>query len=1721
MWHLFYHHNFPNVIDNHVAHIIGLSIDDVGSIQVNCVHSSLFLFSFGSSLRNVLVRMVNSFWFTSLILVAIILNSIFLALQDPGLSSARWLQSFLGIADYVFLGLFAVEMVVKIVAYGFIAHSKSYLRVSWNILDCVVVLTGFVALANGIGSGVSALRVFRVLRPLRTVARVRSLRHILTRLMNSMPRMVDVFVLLMFVAWVLDIFGVQLFMGTLHQRCYAEVGDSSNGTRYALILNDTAVCSQSFAGHFCSESSNGVVLPQTCRVDTGAYDRQVLNFDNLFTGFMLTFKIICRDNWPDDFRDLGNAYGEVVFIYFFFATLFAGYFCVNLFIAVLSSAFSKKDSDEVVPPLKGSVSLATVLGATAIGDSMALICLLKPHSHDDGIDFREAPEIIDPFAVEEEETPPESLVRKKQIGPIGRFFRRSGYRPVRRFVCGRPFNIALMILISLNAIVLSFDRLDAPPALESVINISSFVFNIMFLIDAALKLVGLGPSYFRTASNVFDFALCMTSIPDLVAGTSSPYSSLRAFRLVRLLRVARTWKNLQSLLRLVIISLRSVASLSLVALIIIFIYTILGFQLFDAPLADVRFSFTNVFDSFLTVFVIVTGENWAQIMAAVINVDGFWAVLYFISLVFFGNFILTNLFIAIILENFGGDAHGRVDDDDEVEHDFLAHETAAIMAERAARPREVEYHREVIMPVADEGDAWSDGDDGADNGSFHSATEDCSPAAVALRLQRELNTRSGTGAIFHEFATSTANDPTGDHRDQACVGAHVVGDCTVLSLKAEQEIMQLEREQTRRNAEHRARVLASSTIRKLLGSSNVRPKVKNPLAGGLLALQKSDVRKGRKMTLAERAAADLQWHGLKEKAWLCLDPDNCLREKVGRVLKHPVTEYFLVLVTIASSVFLALDNPRLAQTNPGLAAAMNEIDIAFITVFGIEMISKLFALGVFSHKGAYFRSVWNAIDFIVFVTSLLALFNNSFKIGRALRVLRLTNLSFSLRVILTALFSAIPGMGSVFVLCGLLWWIYAVLGVALFKGALYHCSDPSIFAKENCTGTFVQQQQLAFDVANVTMMRRWEPIRESSTFDGIETSLYSLLKLSLSDGWFDIMYMGIDSTSTTTGPRLNNAPHLSLYFVTFMLFGNFFAVNLFVGVLVDRFVKHKKRGEGYSLMTDVQQQWVLAQKVLLRSRIPVTPQCPRNIIRKVCFVISQNPFFDWFFFTLIVLSSILLSMYYYGMPRAFRDALDWTGTAIIVLFTVEMIVKVLALNPKVYWRDAWNRVDITIVVLSWVAFGIGNGTSVVHVFRVARLFLLMRKLKGLQTLFITLFQALPELCNVGIVLTVLYFIFAVVGVEVFGRAEKIAPLSHLLNFDDVGHALMLLYTVTTTEGWGEVTDALRNGRGGGWYAYPFMIIFMILMSWIMMNLLVTVVIDNFSEAEIVEGQDAAFRILDLFRQKWIVHDTTAKQRLNVNVVLKILPTMPNSIWDRSMMAARSRKRQTPWVCMLRQLEKLHIPIDSHDNVLYDDCIASLALRLFSITVEEAIIVSQRTVYGVTWSTNRFSVHHYFAAKLLTKRVRNYIATRRERLLESQLRDLRDQHAIFVEHEVMPLRRSHQEMAQITHWLADKLAEERQKHGEVLVDPPPLPPPRARREARRRATAVAAAAGGGGGRGHFTTDPFGSSATGETTVGSPGSPGRRRELAHGGREVLHVLVCSDDSSAFSSSSEDDS
>ena len=93
---------------------------------------------------------------------------------------------------------YTIEMGFKIAALGFLFNQGAYLRNGWNILDFIIIITGFLPYLISSGVNLNAIRSLRVLRPLRTISTIKSLKQILNTLFDSLPLLKDAIAILLF-----------------------------------------------------------------------------------------------------------------------------------------------------------------------------------------------------------------------------------------------------------------------------------------------------------------------------------------------------------------------------------------------------------------------------------------------------------------------------------------------------------------------------------------------------------------------------------------------------------------------------------------------------------------------------------------------------------------------------------------------------------------------------------------------------------------------------------------------------------------------------------------------------------------------------------------------------------------------------------------------------------------------------------------------------------------------------------------------------------------------------------------------------------------------------------------------------------------------------------------------------------------------------------------------------------------------------------------------------------------------------------------------------------------------------------------------------------------------------------------------------------------------------------------------------------------------------------
>ena len=358
--------------------------------------------------------------------------------------------------------------------------------------------------------------------------------------------------------------------------------------------------------------------------------------------------------------------------------------------------------------------------------------------------------------------------------------------------------------------------------------------------------------------------------------------------------------------------------------------------------------------------------------------------------------------------------------------------------------------------------------------------------------------------------------------------------------------------------------------------------------------------------------------------------------------------------------------------------------------------------------------------------------------------------------------------------------------------------------------------------------------------------MQTLFEMSTTEGWTTVMYNGVDARSDEMAPERNYNPAATLYFVSFMVVANFFILNLFVGIILDNFAKLASASAdgGSGLMTKAQQQWVRSQQKYQRTAAPVQLNYyPESKERTAVYKVIESKNFEWFIMSAIMANAVTMAAESYGQADSTTRVLEGFGYFFFCIFLLEAIAKLYAMYPKAYFNDRWNCFDFFCVCTTIIGYIIGGGgiASMFRLFRLARVFRLIRTLKGLRMLFNTLVMSFPSLINIGGLLFLLMFVYGVLGMNIFGKVKFGEHLNEQANFRDFGMSLMLLLRTVTGEAWNAIMYDCMNTSDcdsnvdceigeccGSEGATLYFITFVVFGSFITLNLLIAVVLDNFS-----------------------------------------------------------------------------------------------------------------------------------------------------------------------------------------------------------------------------------------------------------------------------------------------------
>ncbi|XP_055913400.1 uncharacterized protein LOC129947020 isoform X4 [Eupeodes corollae] len=584
--------------------------------------------------------------------------------------------------------------------------------------------------------------------------------------------------------------------------------------------------------------------------------------------------------------------------------------------------------------------------------------------------------------------------------------------------------------------------------------------------------------------------------------------------------------------------------------------------------------------------------------------------------------------------------------------------------------------------------------------------------------------------------------------------------------------------------------------------------------------------------------------------------DNRFRQICSWFVNQKWFDNVVLLFIALNCITLAMERPNIPPNSPE-RLFLGTANYVFTVVFTVEMFVKVVATGMFYGPDAYFTSGWNIMDgslvTISIIDLLMSLISESsprifgilrvFRLLRSLRPLRVINRAPGLKLVVQTLLSSLRPIGNIVLICCTFFIIFGILGVQLFKGTFYYCEGENIKNVRNMTDCLKIE-------GNAWINRKYN-------FDDLGKALMSLFVLSSRDGWVNIMYTGLDAVGVDQQPIVNYNEWRLLYFIAFILLVGFFVLNMFVGVVVENFHRCREEQEKEEKIRRAAKRALQMEKK--RRRMHEPPYYSKySPTRLFVHNVVTSKYFDLAIAAVIGLNVVTMAMEYYKMPEFLGYVLKIFNYFFTAVFILEAVMKVVALGVRLYMKDKWNQLDVGIVILSIVGIVLEeletkiipiNPTiiRVMRVLRIARVLKLLKMAKGIRALLDTVMQALPQVGNLGLLFFLLFFIFAALGVELFGRLEcsdeiPCQGLGEHAHFANFGMAFLTLFRVATGDNWNgimkdtlrdncdDAADCVRNCCVSSVIAPIFFVIFVLMAQFVLVNVVVAVLMKHLEES---------------------------------------------------------------------------------------------------------------------------------------------------------------------------------------------------------------------------------------------------------------------------------------------------
>uniref|UniRef100_A0A8C1B8Q1 Sodium leak channel NALCN n=1 Tax=Cyprinus carpio carpio TaxID=630221 RepID=A0A8C1B8Q1_CYPCA len=1418
---------------------------------------------------------INKPWVHSLLRACAIISVISVCMNTPKtFEHYPPLQYVTFALDTLLMFLYTAEMIAKMHIRGIIKGENSYVKDRWCMFDGFMVVFLWVSLVLQvfeIAEIVDQMSPWGMLRIPRALIMIRAFRIYFrfelprTRITNILKRSGEqiwsVSIFLLFFLLLYGILGVQMF-GTFNHHCVTNDTQKGNVTWNSLAIPDTH-CSPNGEGYQCPAGFKCVDLE-----DLGL-SRQELGysgFNELGTSIFTVYEAASQEGWVFImYRAIDSFPRWRSYFYFITLIFFLAWLVKNVFIAVIIETFAEIRVQ--FQQMWGSRSSTTSTATTQMfhedasgGWQLVAVDVNKPHGR--------APACL------------QQLMRSS------------------------VFHMFILSMVAVDVIVAAsnYHKGEDHKLTNDEFYLAEVAFTVLFDLEALLKIWCLGfTGYISSSLHKFESLLVVGTTlhiyPDLY------HSQFTYFQVLRVVRLIKISPALEDFVYKIFGPGKKLGSLVVFTASLLIVMSAISLQMF-CFVEDLD-RFTTFPRAFMSMFQILTQEGWVDVMdQTLVAVGQMWApvvAIYFILYHLFATLILLSLFVAVILDNL------------ELDEDLkkLKQLRKSVFSIRARNLMEKETTVNKILRACTTQRMLS--------GSFEGQpTKERSILSVQHHIRQERRSLRHGSTSQRISRGKSLETLTQDHSSTVRYRNAQREDSEIKMIQEKKEQAEMKRkvqeEELRENhpyfdkplfivgREHRFRNFCRMIVRARFNAS------------------KTDPNTG--------AVNSTKYHQLYDLLGLVTYLD-----------------WVMIVVTICSCISMMFESPF---TRVMHVPTLQIGEYVFVIFMSLELNLKIMADGLFFTPTAVIRDFGGVMDIFIYLVSLIFLCwlpNNVppesgaqlLMMLRCLRPLRIFKLVPQMRKVVREVLKGFKEIFLVSILLLTLMLVFATFGVQLFAGKLAKCNDPHISSKEDCHGIFRINVSISKNLnlklrpgekkPGFWVPRVWANPRNFN-FDNVGNAMLALFEVLSLKGWVEVRDVIIHRVGPIHG----------IYIHVFVFLGCMIGLTLFVGVVIANFNENK----GTALLTVDQRRWEdLKSRLKIAQPLHLPPRPENGGFRAKMYDITQHPFFKRGIAVLVLAQSVLLSVKWDEVdPVTFP--LATMSVVFTFIFVLEVTMKLIAMSPAGYWQSRRNRYDLLVTSLGviWIilhfallnAYTYMMGTCVI----VFRFFTICGKHVTLKMLLLTVVVSMYKSFFIIVGMFLLLLCYAFAGVVLFGTVKYGENINRHANFSTAGKAITVLFRIVTGEDWNKIMhDCMvqppfctpdkhrywETDCGNYAGALIYFCSFYVIIAYIMLNLLVAIIVENFSLFySTEEDQLLSYNDLRHFQIIWNMVDDKREGVIPTSRVKFLLRLL------RGRLEVDLDKDKLLFKHMCYEMERLH----NGGDVTFHDVLSMLSYRSVDI-----------------------------------------------------------------------------------------------------------------------------------------------------------------------------------------------